>query len=421
MAMTVERFSGIVARIDHAALHPADWPQAVHDIGTALGAHRGVLVVSGGGCRRMTACSIGADDLRRSYNARFWRIDPIASVLEHAPAGVIMTCDELLEPEYLHRHPFFRDWMFPHRLGNGMLALITSGPRTSSWIGLYPDSSRDLDRTEAKSGMRLLLPHLRQAVTVHSRLADARSERDRATAVLDLQWHGLVIVVSCGAVSYANPVALSILESRDGLGIGRRGHLESSDRRAAAELRAMIDSAVREHGLYVGGRMLIPRRSGGSSYAVRVLPLDPAFDCLGERPSAALVVIVDPDRETPEGPEALRQLYGLTAAEAHVAAAALRGEGLRPIAEELAVSVNTARTHLQHVFHKTGTHRQAELVRVLTTVLAGTGQLEGTAGRGMSGAGHALLPESSPPGVTGEVDNVDRLVETRGNELPLGG
>ncbi|MEU2033773.1 helix-turn-helix transcriptional regulator [Nocardia amamiensis] len=142
---------------------------------------------------------------------------------------------------------------------------------------------------------------------------------------------------------------------------------------------------------------------------------------LGERPSAALVVIVDPDREAPEGPEALRQLYGLTAAEAHVAAAALRGEGLRPIAEELAVSVNTARTHLQHVFHKTGTHRQAELVRVLTTVLAGTGQLEGTAGRGMSGAGHALLPESSPPGVTGEVGNVDRLVETRGNELPLGG
>ncbi|MEV6325564.1 hypothetical protein AB0M45_30990 [Nocardia sp. NPDC051787] len=85
MAMTVESYSGIVARINHAALHPADWSQAVHDIVTALRAHRGVLVVSDAGCRRMTASSIGADDLRRSYNAGFWRIDPIASV--HPPVS----------------------------------------------------------------------------------------------------------------------------------------------------------------------------------------------------------------------------------------------------------------------------------------------------------------------------------------------
>ncbi|WP_433603099.1 LuxR C-terminal-related transcriptional regulator [Nocardia sp. CA-135953] len=56
----------------------------------------------------------------------------------------------------------------------------------------------------------------------------------------------------------------------------------------------------------------------------------------------------------------------MTGAEARVAAAALRGEGLRSIAEELAVSANTVRTHLRRVFEKTGTHRQAEPVRVLT-------------------------------------------------------
>ena len=43
----------------------------------------------------------------------------------------------------------------------------------------------------------------------------------------------------------------------------------------------------------------------------------------------------------------------------------LRGAGLRPIAEELAVSVSTVRIHLQRVFEKTGTHRQAALVRLL--------------------------------------------------------
>lgn len=373
MPMTIERFSAIVARINRAALHPADWPQAVHDIVTALGAHRGGLVVSASGSRQMTACSLGADDLRHSYNTRYWRIDPIANALEHQPAGVITTCEELLEPDYLHRHPFFCDWMVPHRLGNGILTLLTSGASTS-WIGVYPDGSRNLDRSQATSTMRLLLPHLRNALNVQSCLTDARNEYGLAIAVLDAHRNGLVIVSSCGAVSYANPAALSILEARDGLGIGRRGHLESSDSRTAVGMRAMIDSAVRKYGPYVGGRTLIPRDSGRSSYALLVLPLDPKIGCPEEYTSAALVVIVDPDHEIPGGPKALRQLYGLTAAEARVAAAALRGEGLRSIAEELAVSANTVRTHLQRVFEKTGTHRQAELVRVLTAVLSGTGQ-----------------------------------------------
>lgn len=397
MAMTIERFSAIVARINRAALHPGDWSQAVHDIVTALGADHGGLVVSGSSSRQMTACSLGADDLRHSYNARFWRIDPIASALEHEPAGVITTCEELLGPDYLRRHPFFRDWMAPHRLGNGMLALLTSGAKTS-WIGVYPDPGHDFDRSQATSTMRLLLPHLRHALNVQSCLTDVRTERDRVIAVLDVHRHGLVIVSSCGAISYANPAALSILESRDGLGMGRCGHLESLDSRSAVGLRAIINSALREYGPYVGGRALIPRHSGGSSYALLVLPLDPKVGCRDERRSAALVVIVDPDREIPGAPKALRQLYGLTGAEARVAMAALRGEGLRSIAEELAVSVNTVRTHLQRAFEKTGTHRQAELVRMLTTVLSGTGEFERTANHGLPGTAPGPLPQSESDG-----------------------
>jgi DNA-binding CsgD family transcriptional regulator len=45
-----------------------------------------------------------------------------------------------------------------------------------------------------------------------------------------------------------------------------------------------------------------------------------------------------------------------------------RGEGLKPIADELSLSLATVKTHLRHVFDKTGTHRQAELVRLLLTI-----------------------------------------------------
>jgi DNA-binding CsgD family transcriptional regulator len=56
-------------------------------------------------------------------------------------------------------------------------------------------------------------------------------------------------------------------------------------------------------------------------------------------------------------------------AEADVALRVLRGEGLKPICGELSLSMATVKTHLQHVFDKTDTHRQAELVRLLLTII----------------------------------------------------
>jgi len=46
----------------------------------------------------------------------------------------------------------------------------------------------------------------------------------------------------------------------------------------------------------------------------------------------------------------------------------MEGSNTRQIASELSVSFATVRTHLQHVFEKTGTHRQGELVRLLMAI-----------------------------------------------------
>lgn len=59
----------------------------------------------------------------------------------------------------------------------------------------------------------------------------------------------------------------------------------------------------------------------------------------------------------------------MTNAEADVALRVMRGGGLKPISADLALSRATVNTHLQHIFDKTGTHRQAELVRVLLAII----------------------------------------------------
>jgi DNA-binding CsgD family transcriptional regulator len=60
----------------------------------------------------------------------------------------------------------------------------------------------------------------------------------------------------------------------------------------------------------------------------------------------------------------------LTPAEEKVALRVLCGHGLQYAADELHVGTSTVRVHLQRVFEKTGTHRQAELVRLLNEIEA---------------------------------------------------
>lgn len=69
---------------------------------------------------------------------------------------------------------------------------------------------------------------------------------------------------------------------------------------------------------------------------------------------------------------ALRQLLGLTPALARLAAALAAGETVAEQAEKAGVTQGTARNQLKELFARTGTQRQAELVRVL---LSGVAQL----------------------------------------------
>ena len=71
-----------------------------------------------------------------------------------------------------------------------------------------------------------------------------------------------------------------------------------------------------------------------------------------------------PLRTTPSA-QALQSRFGLTRAEARVVQGLADGRSVKRIAEELDVSLETARTHAKRAMQKTDTHRQAELVSLV--------------------------------------------------------
>jgi DNA-binding CsgD family transcriptional regulator len=83
-----------------------------------------------------------------------------------------------------------------------------------------------------------------------------------------------------------------------------------------------------------------------------------------EQPTAA-VYVIDPGATRPLNEDNLRELYGLTRAEAAIAALLTQGCTAEEAAKRTGVTMNTIRTHLKRTLEKTGCRRQAELVALV--------------------------------------------------------
>ncbi|MFE3222479.1 helix-turn-helix transcriptional regulator [Nocardia sp. NPDC059228] len=213
--------------------------------------------------------------------------------------------------------------------------------------------------------MRALVPHLEQALHTQSKLVELARERAFAFATLEKAQYGILIVAEDATLMFANSMAEEITLDIDGLAVDSFGRLRATPPAKHMQLCRLIREAAAPAG--AGGTIAVARRSGKRALTVHVTPLDGMAGGLPWH-RAALLLVVDPDHDPGPQSEVLQELYELTEAETMVAKGVLHGEGLPAVADQLSVSLATARTHLQHIFIKTGTHRQAELVRLLLTV-----------------------------------------------------
>ena len=210
------------------------------------------------------------------------------------------------------------------------------------------------------------MPHLRQALRTQNCLREAATGAGDVAIAIDFVRYGVAVISANSTVVHMNSAASSIFLSNDGLSV-RMGGIEAVRASSKTRLEISIGAALygSPTGVCRGDSFLCARPSGKRPYVVHVMPAGTAPDQTAPR---ALVVIIDPELQPEPSTELLRRLYGLTQAEAEVAVRVLRGDGRKPIADELSVTLATVKTHLQHVFDKTDTHRQAELVRLLLTV-----------------------------------------------------
>ena len=215
--------------------------------------------------------------------------------------------------------------------------------------------------------LEMLMPHLQRALDLHGRLVEDRSERAAALEALDAIPVGILLLDRSGRALVVNRAASEILAQKDGLILGAEG-LTASTRDETQSLRHLVmeaAGAAAASGSRSAGVLAVCRASARRAFSVFVKPIgDQESDCHRVRHAVA-VFVVDPDRRIRADESVLRYLYGFTPAESRVATVLLQGESVEEAARDLDVSVNTARTHMKHLFEKTDTNRHRELVRLL--------------------------------------------------------
>lgn len=127
--------------------------------------------------------------------------------------------------------------------------------------------------------------------------------------------------------------------------------------------------------------VFVQRREQATPLLIRIMacPHDKDDGDAGERAALLIVLDLQQDRYLPE--HLVKAAFGLTAAEAALAADLTNGQTLREIGGETRVCISTLRSHLSGVLAKTGTTRQANLVRLLAHLSVSAASLESSASR----------------------------------------
>ncbi len=361
--VTVEDFSRLVSEIYASSTSPGNWPTALAEISRLLGGS-GCALIRGEGTGRSVITATVPAEAYEVYTEYYHTIDYVLDAVEKGPTGLIRGGQALVS---LEDHSEFEiDFMRPFEMDDGLFMRLAVDATPTSFLVAAPKGSEPFDTAERVTLMSGLIGHVQQALRTQGKLASLADSAVELAGALEVVRHGIVIIAGQHLVINLNSAAERILRADDGLCL-RSGRICATTTHAEQELHCAVHNALDgEHSSVRTGRTLTCfRPSGKRPYVIHVMPSHRRDADEPLRQAMALVLIVDPEDEPEPTAALLRRLYCLTDAEAEVALRVMHGADLKQISEELWISLPTVRTHLHHVFDKTDTHRQAELVRLL--------------------------------------------------------
>ena len=376
MAVSAEALLDLVGDIYSVALAPdtrANVLERISDAFGGAGIHTGIQRFPDG-LPSLSFVRLDADRMaafQRDHAA--FDSDPMNAKLPALAWPDLVRRAEVVDDWEYDRSPIYNEMIRPQKLKEFAVATLARG---RAYVALFtltlPERHGDFDADQLAL-LRRLVPHLQRAKRLELRLGELAASNGALLQGLHRLAQGAILVDGEGRIVACNAAAEAILRVGDGLAI-RGGKLRAAEHGHTQRLLALIATATAtaaRRGTIPGGAMALARPSLLRPLQLAVYPIVWSERANLPEDATALVFVADPEETAAPAEALLASLYGLTAAEAAVTARLAQGLDLAEVCERLRIGMPTARTHLARVLAKTGTRRQAELLRLILRGPAG--------------------------------------------------
>ena len=286
--------------------------------------------------------------------------------------GRIHALHQLTDAATLTETDFYRYWLRPQNLYHHLVGVLdVRGPQVTV-LTFARSREKGAFWEDDNEMLYRLLPHLRQGLRAGQVFRRVKDVERILLDGLDVMPIGIALLGCSGAVLTANRVAREIIDGEESLYLGSGG-LGLKLPAGRFRFRDFLAGSLGEIGAESVSDVhtfSIPR-ADRRPITLLVLPVKDRTQRRTDRDPAAILFLGDPERTVDIDPRQLVRLYGLSRAEARVAVLLAKGLRLDQSAQQLGLTYETVRKHLKQIFSKTGTDRQAELVRTLTSGPAG--------------------------------------------------
>ena len=367
--MDGERLSRLIDAIYDAAADPARWDQALALLRDHLGGtNAAVTIMDTSPLKLESRVSVGIDpQYAASYASYYASKNPIWLRAPVCSPGTVLANWMVMDTSEVSKTEFYNDWVRPQRFHATLACYVLKEGAASGVVSVAREAGKgEFEREDVDAFAHTIAPHLRRAAQMQLRLMRVELDRAGSVEAMDRLEDGVILLGADGRVLHTNRAAQALLREGDGLRLTCDG-LQAAHKGDTAALQRLIADAVGSKRAMLGadGLLAIRRPEPRPPLTAVIVPIRGGLAWPALAQPRCAVFVTDPTRLAQPDLAALRKLYGLTRAEAAVALAVCRGQGLKAVSAALGIHLSTTRTHLQRVFEKTNTHRQAELARLL--------------------------------------------------------
>lgn len=369
--MSEENYDRLVGLIYESSLDPSLWRDTMNELSRQVGADTFHFL---GWDSKNQVPTFGVtsldswNDAIALYNSHYCKVDPRLELTLKVGPGAVIACHHYFDDRFVSKDEFYQDFLLSFGLRYMLGGCLTHRERADANLALLRDPKHGPFEAEHESLLARLMPHFNRSLRLMDHAQKAIMTGDLATAGQNAASLAVIAVNHAGQLLYCNHIGEALLRAAKVLRInnGVLACANGIQQKGWAEILAAIVKTGRPANLLLNTSTRPDERY---SVTLTSLPKRGAFSLTGE-PDGVLCLVVPLDQRRMATAGQLMQLFGLSAAEARLARALTAGDTLEIYAAESDLKLSTVKSQLRSVFEKTGTDRQAALVRLIVGIPA---------------------------------------------------